>query len=300
MTIPMVIGFAGSSCTANGTTGYRPKTMADLLAELPLYKFSFLNIADSGWATFPNLVNLADLSTANLIIFDQVNDESVDTAEVEALIRKAWTTGQRVISAVLPAWTVVENAQVNTPANQTALEQHLALCTAYGVPVVDFWQYCKDHVPGDYNLSDLYADTAHPSAIGYTIIETLLDDYLPNGGSVGTLPTRIYAASGDFEQPPVIKVGVQHDSHTGVWTENGTSISSAEVGATITFSGTFRKFGCYRASGAYPIVTVTIDGGIPIDNFAFYQNGYDIGARAAHTIVITVVTTCQIDEFWAI
>jgi hypothetical protein len=145
----------------------------------------------------------------------------------------------------------------------------------------------------------LYADTAHLSTLGYQLLEADLQPLLPAGGAgqPSPLPAYVNAAAADYEHTPVVKLGTQHDAHTGVWTETGTSIASTTPGDTITFSGTFRTFGCYRADATYPQVTFTIDGGAPIADSSFYPNGYDTGARSAHTIVITVQTTCKIDEF---
>jgi len=295
----MIVGFAGSSNTYS-PTGYRALIVAGYQDHYPTFNYTVLNIANNGFATWSNLINLAGLATAALIIFDQSNDAEDDTAHVEALIRKARDAGQRVIGIVNPSWTVVEDAQVNTPANQTAIEQHMDLLDAYDVPYVDGWQLCKDHVTGGGHLSDYFSDIAHWSATGQAAVEAAFDDFLPTAGQVGS-PARVYAASADFEQAPLVKNGTDYDSKTGVWTETGTRVESSEVGATITFSGTFRSFGCYRSDGlSCPTITVKIDDDDPINNFYFYQNGYDIGTRAAHTIVITVTSTIRIDEFWAI
>ncbi len=265
------------------------------------YQWTFLNIAVSGWATFPNLVNKADLNNAQLLIIDQSNDDSGDLPECEAWIRKASAAGQRVIEILNPSWSIVDNGQVNTPTNQATIELMRTLLNAYDVPYIDGWIICQAHVAGGGNLSDLFTDTAHWSAAGHAVIEAALDDYLPDRGTIRTpLPARIHAASADFENTPTQKNGTDYDSRTGIWTDNGTSTSSSQVGATITFSFTGRKFGIFRASGSYPTVTVVIDGGAPIINFALYDNGYDIGARAAHTVVVTVTSAIQIDEFWAI
>lgn len=302
MTTPVTIGFAGSSNTANAFTGYRPLTMVDVLSNMPAFEPTFLNIAVSGWATWPNLVNLADLAAADLIIFDQSNDDSGDAAHDEAFIRNAWAQGNRVISVIIPSFDSTGNEQVTIPNNETVITNHLAITTAYGIPVINYWEMCKSLVPGTYDLTDLMADTAHPTALGFQLIETALRAYVPTGGEAqpDVLPARVNAASEDFQETPVIKNGTDDDSRTGTWAENGTSVSSSDVGATITYSGTFRMFGCYRADATYPDVSVAIDGGDPINPFAFYANGYDIGTRAAHTVVITVLTTCKIDEFWAI
>jgi len=298
--IAWAIGWAGSSNTAS-LIGHRVIAQADLLAYFPQYDFTFTNIATSGWATWPNLVNLSDLTASNLIIFDQSNDDFDDTAHVEAFIRNAWI-GKQIVSIVLPAWVVLADNQVTIPYNQLAMEQHLTLCAVYGVIVINFWQYCMDNVPAPYHLADLYADTAHLTALGYSIFESMLDDYLPIHGTnpSAILPARVYASSADFQQVPIIKFGINFDARAGVWVDTGNSTASVTPGSTITYSGTFRSFGCFNAAAVYPNVSVVIDADPPINPFSFYANGYDYGVRAAHTIVITVLTTCTIDEFWAI
>jgi hypothetical protein len=269
----------------------------------PEYVYTFLNISNSGYGTFPNLVNKGDLSTADVIVIDQSNDDSGDTAECEAFLRLCSAAGQRCVWILNPSWTDADlnDGQVNTPANLTAIQQMRTMLDSYGASRVDGLALIQAHVTNGGHVADWYADTAHYNATGYAVIESYLDDILPTGGIIPTpLPARTYAAAADFENASIIRNGSAEDSKTGTWTEDGASISSSEVGATITYIGTFRKFGISRADGTYPNVTVTIDGGDPIVDFALYPNGYDIGTRGAHTVVITVVTTCKIDEFWAV
>lgn len=216
------------------------------------------------------------------------------------MIRRAHAAGQRIIGVVNPSWDAVDDSEINDPNNEAAMVQTIAVMDAYQIPYVDGWQICKDHLNGGGHLSDLYSDTAHWKAAGHALVEEALKAYLPLGGSI-TLPgSRVYAASADFENGPVIKPGTGYDSRTGTWVDNGTSVSCTTPGSTITYSGIFRKFGVYRGSGVYPTVTVTIDGGAPITSFALYANGYDIGTRGAHTIVVEVTSSIEIDEFWAV
>lgn len=297
----MNIGWAGSSNTANAS-GYRVLTQNELIHAIDYarYIFGLSSIAVGGWSTFPSLVNIADLSAADLIIFDQSNDGADDLPEFEALIRVAQANGQKVIAILNPSWSSVADGQVNTPANQTAYEGQEAICIAYGLDYVDGWQMCQDHVSGGGHLSDYFTDTAHWSATGHAVVRDALLALLPTGGAI-TLPAEyVDADAADYENSPVIIVGTDNDATTGTWATDGTSVSSSDVGATITFSGTFRKFGIFNASANYPTCTATIDGGDPIADFAAYPNGYDIGTRGAHTVVLTVTSELEIDEFWAI
>lgn len=295
----MAIGFAGSSNTYN-PWGYRTQIQSDLILTEPLYIFTFENIAANGWATFPNLVNFSDLSGDDVIVLDQSNDGSDDLPEFEAFVRKCAGTSQRLLIILNPTWSVVSNDQVNTPANQTAYELQEAVCVAYGISYVDGWQLCIDHVAGGGDLSDYFKDTVHwDETGGAPVVVAAADAILPAACPIPTLLDRIHAASVDYENNPVIKNGTDYDSRTGTWADAGTSTSSNEVDATITYSGTFRKFGCYRADATYPAVTISIDGGA-FFSIAFYPNGYDIGVRNNHTVTIKVITSCKIDEFWAI
>lgn len=300
MSLPLALGWAGSSNTQSAT-GYRPLTQAEIQNDYPQYAYAFLTIADSGWGTFPNLVNKADLSASTVIVFDQSNDGADDLPEFEAFIRKCSLGGQKVIPILNPSWDATTDDQIDTPNNLTALQGQRAICAAYGIDYVDGHVVMQAHVTGGGHITDWFADTAHYNATGGAAIRDELLTILPTGGTVPTpLPAYVNADAEDYMGTPVIMLGTDDDSRTGTWTETGTRVESSEAGATITYSFTGRKFGIYRAAGAYPTVTVVIDGGAPITDFALYANGYDIGTSGAHTVVITVTSAVRIDEFWAI
>jgi len=270
-------------------------------SDYPRYLLSSVLLAASGWATFPNLVNLADLSTADVIIFDQSNDGDDDYPEYEGFIRRVHAAGQRCIAIINPSWTAITDDQINSPYNEIAMGLQIAICTAYGVPYIDGWQICIDHVTGGGHLNEMFTDTAHWTAAGQTAVEALFDDL--NIGSAGTitLPADyVHAETADYVHNPVIMLGTDYDSRTGVWTDDGDEVYSAAAGATITYTFTGRKFGIWNDVPSYPNVSIVIDGGAPINPFALYANGYDIGARASHTVVITVLTNVRIGEFWAV
>jgi hypothetical protein len=276
-------------------------TQAEIQNDHPQYAYDFSTIALSGWATFPNLVNKADLAASTVIVFDQSNDGADDLPCFEAFIRKCSVDGQKVIPILNPSWTATTDDQIDIPNNLTALQGQRAICAALGIDYVDGHLLTKAHVTAGGHITDWFADTAHYNATGGAAIRDDLLTILPTGGTVTTpLPAYVNAAAEDYMGTPVIILGTDYDSKTGTWTETGTRVESSEVGATITYSGTFRKFGIYRASGNYTTVTVTIDGGDPINDFALYANGYDIGTRGAHTVVITVTSAVRIDEFWAV
>lgn len=295
----MTVGWTGSSNTVSAT-GYRAITNADLLLNEPGYIFTFLNTAVNGYAVFPTLVHFSDLSTADLVISDQSNNAGDDGLDFEVLIRKCYTAGQRLIYILNPVWTALTNDQINTPSNLAALTEQLAICEHYGITYIDGWQIAKDYVNGGGDLTDIFTDVNHWTVAGHTLVSNALLPYLPTGGTIPTPSSYYNANAADMEESPVVTVGTGNDSTTGTWATAGTSVSSTDVGATITFSGTFRKFGIYNASINYPTCTAVIDGGDPIPNFYAYPNGYDIGTRGAHTVVLTVTSELEIDEFWAI
>ena len=293
-----ILGWAGSSNTYNNTTGYRYLTNDYIKVNYPQYDLNALNISANGWATFPNLVNLADLSTATLLIFDQSNDGSDDLPEFEGFIRKCIEAGQKVIAVLNPSWTATTDDQIDTPYNLTALQGQRAILSAYGVDYVDGHVLLQAHVTGGGHITDWFADTAHYNATGYAAIAAGLEALL--FGTVPALVDYVNADAADYDGTPVIVNGTDNDGTTGTWAETGTSISSSSAGATITFIFTGRKFGIYDEGGSYPLCTAVIDGGTPITNFQPYPNGYDAGNSGSHTVIFTVATNLTIDEFWVV
>lgn len=298
--------FAGSSFTESAT-GYRAIATQWELVNKPSYLFTFSNQSIGGHNTWSNLVRLT--TGTDLFVIDHANDTGGFVyASMEALIRRLWTANPntRIIMISSPTWFGVDtdvDDNVNHPHNETELGVMAALAAQYGIPFVDYWAWCKSAVPGTYHLNQLTDDGVHPSAIGYAAMAVLLEAHLPNGGGAkpGTLPARLYASE-DYENAPTRTNGSAETSRTGTWTEAGTSISSNEVGATITYGATCQSYGIYRAdSVAVQAVEVSIDGGAyAAANIS--QNGLTIaGDRAAHTVTIKVLAgTVRIDEFWAV
>ena len=139
--------------------------------------------------------------------------------------------------------------------------------------------------------------------MGQQVAYNLLLDYLPDGGQTApvSMPIYLYDTNGEYQSTPLIKYGTDYDSRTGVWNDTGTRTESNQVGATITYSGTFKSIGCYRADAGTNDVEINVDGS-GYQAMAFYQNGVQISSsRAAHTVVVKVMSgTVRIDEFWAI
>ena len=274
---------------------------------MPLYAFAFSNQAISGHNSWSNLVQL--VRGDDLFVIDTANDDNVtkDKSSLEALIRRLWAAKPttRIIFISSPTWFLQDtsnNAIVNTPTNIDSLNAVIALASHYGIPLVDYWGWCKTVVPGTYNLTDLTADTVHPTALGYANMAALLEVLLPGGGTAqpNPLPARLYD-NGDYENAPTVKLGTEYDSRSGTWSDNGTEVSSSEVGAIITYSATCQSFGAYRTDAGSNDVQVSIDGGA-YANASFYQNGTVIaGGRAAHTIAVKVKSgTVKVTQFWAI
>lgn len=299
--IQMLVGFAGSSLTANGTTGYRIKTMSGMEAAWQNYDFIFQSNALSGHGTFSSLVRLSELSNNELVITDIAGLDNA--AELEALIRRCWGANQRLIVVVTPTWAdYLDDGSLTHPLNEVIITAAMDLMDFYGVPYVDFWAMMQAHVASGGHISDWYADYIHMSETGYTAIASyLLANYLPLGGTVGSLPARQDADTADFEHVPTRKVGTAYDGRTGTWMDNGTQVTSNVEGSTITFSGTFRWYGCYRSDGGTNTVEISLDGGA-FASTPFRQYPQDTGTLTTHTIVVRIPSggNCVIDEFWAI
>lgn len=298
--------FAGSSFTISAT-GYRYISQQWELLNYPGFDFTFPTpLAIGGNNTWSNLVRLT--TGDDTFIIDHANDDAIkDHKVMEALIRRVWAGNNttRIILVSSPTWTLQDTSDdgiVTTPTNETALGNVIALAAHYGIPLVDYWGWCKSVVPGTYHLNELTDDATHPNALGYANMAALLEAYLPNGGQQepSPLPDRLYD-DGGYERTPTQIYGTDYDSRTGSWTDTGTRTESSTVGDTITFSATCQSIGCWRADGGTNHVTISVDGGA-FTSLQFYQNGIELSeGYGSHTFVIKVDSgTCRIDEFWAI
>lgn len=247
----------------------------------------------------------------DLFIIETANDGDTakDKSSLEALCRRLWAVNAstRIIFISSPSWNgqdIGVDANVDHPTNEAALNNVIALAAYYGIPLVDYWGQVKDLVNNQgHHLNEYVSgDAVHPSTTGYALMASLLEALLPTGGTAqpSPLPARLYD-NGDYENAPTVKLGTAYDSRSGTWADNGTEVSSSEVGAIITYSATCQSFGAYRTDAGSNSVQVSIDGGAYADA-SFYQNGTAIaGARAAHTIAIKVKSgTVKVTQFWAV
>lgn len=313
MTGALNLVFAGSSFSVYGTTQYN--NLVRQWAQ-PTYDGSYTTLARNGNNTWSNLVRLDGALTADVqtVIIDTANDDNntMDKAALEAFIRRTWTYNPniKIVGVSAPSWNAQDtsnNAIVSTPTNLTAVNNAKAIFDYYSTSYAAYLDAVIALVnAGTRDLDEMTTDTVHPSsAYGYPLMAELVEAFLPNGGAQlsGSLPDYLLADAADFVHTPQIINGTDYDSRTGTWADNGTSTSSSEVDATITFNVTCRSFGLYRSdneAGNNGNIEVDIDGG-GYNAITADRNGYDIGARAAYTITIKVTGgTVRIDEFWAI
>jgi len=309
--LPYGILYAGSSFTAS-VVSYSLGVTEWLKETQPQYVIDASNQAEGGAKTWFNLVRLGSYLDADVdvVVIDTANDVTSsitkDAASLEAFIRRVWTYNPaiRIIGVSSPSWNgqdTSNNANAPTPTNLVDLNAAKAIFNYYGVSYAAYLDEVVSLVPGTYDLDDLTDDTVHPNVTGYAIMAGLVQAHLPllANNLSGALPARLNAATADFEATPTRKNGTAYDSRTGSWTDAGTVTSSASAGATITYSFNGRSFGIYRADSGYLNVETSIDGGAFFVN-GLGQNGYDIGTVAAHTVIIKVLTTAKIEEFWAI
>lgn len=303
--------FAGSSFTQS-STGYRAIATAWEREHYPQYDFDFDVQAIGGHNSYSALVRLQ--AGADVFVIDHANDANNsnrdDRRALEALIRRVWAANPntRIIIVGSPVWNTVgvdDDANVDTPSNQTILEDIKALAEWYGIAYVDYWQWCRSVVPDTYTLAQLAPDSVHPSSeIGYPNMALLLQAYLPTGGTPkpAPLPARLYD-NGDFENTPTVFLGNQYDSRTGTWSDAGTRTQSSEAGATITFSATCQSLGILRTDGdANAELELSVDGSA-YRNVVLNQGGYFLEeGRGAHTLTIRVKTggNVRIEQFWAV
>jgi len=301
------ITFAGSSFSAG--TGYRTLVYAWMTSTLPDYDPYYVVSAASGMNSWNNLVRLSEalIADPDVLVIDHANDAGLGLLALEAYIRRVWTANSatKIVLIEAPTWlgqNIAVDANVLHPTNEAQIATVNAIADHYGIVVAAYWEWCKSVVPGTYHLNQLTSDTVHPSSTGYTGMAALVEAYLPDGGTAmpSPLPARLYDCA-DFEHDPVVRVGTDYDARSGAgWSDDGTAVTNSTPGDTITWTFTGRSFGCYRADATYPAVELSIDGGAFASTTAFFGNGYDIGNRAAHTVVVRVLTSVRIEQFWII
>lgn len=309
---PLNVVYGGTSIT-NAVGGFRDMTAAWMAGTYGLTTFVVTNSSASGRTSWNNLFRIqADFldKTPDLIFFENANDGAGGFCRrnVEAFIRRIWTDYpdcKIIFTEVFAVADRTDNNAINTPTTSANQVEFSAVASHYGIPMLHYWDRIASLV-NTYgrNLSDFLIDTVHPSNAGHAEILKLAEpvltaSYLSNPQRSGALPTRLYD-NGDYEQAATVKNGTGYDSKTGTWAEDGTSISSSEAGATVTFSGTFISIGRPESDG---VVQLSFDGGA-YRTFTFGPNGAshaDIDTRAAHTATIKVISgTVTISQFWAI
>ena len=303
--------WGGSSITINSNTwAFRNRAASELLASVPHFAWTFQAAAVSGQATWAQLVKLSANVLAyspDLVVLDTANNDgsTMDNATIEAYVRRVWAANPETRILLWNFFAVADqnvNTNVNTPTDVGNVLATNAVAAHYNIPLLDYWGTIKQRVNDEgHNLNEFMNDTIHPNETGHNEAYTLLEPKLlaSDGTQPETLPARLYAASSDFEYTPTIQNGTDYDSRTGAWTDAGTVVSSISAGATITYSFTGRSFGIFRADSTYPSQEISIDGGAFVLT-PLYANGVDIGTRAAHTIIIRVVASIKIEEFWSI
>lgn len=272
------------------------------------------NFTRTGSDTWYALALLDDvfIYTYKLIFIDFYNDSNsaIGNASREAWIRRVWThmPNCNVLGVLWPKISSPDGTFVDP---ETANADWKTFCDYYGIPYLDVHTALYNEVViGGTPLTDFYDAGAytHPTDGGhlfaYNLVQPQLNDLL-NGtrqfGEGSTLPARMTALSDEFDNSPTVAInGKDYDSITGSWTVGvGGYIESSDVGATITFSGTFASFAIDDVSNGFPEVEIDIDGG-----------GYAVedeprratycGNYGAHTITYRVLTTFRIDVFFGV
>lgn len=205
------------------------------------------------------------------------------------------------------AFSVPSTHDIDTADQVTSgeLDELDAIAAAYGVQVVDYYSAVKALVDGGAPLTDYVSgDWVHPSTTGYALMASLLQPYLPNGGSTkpSVLPTRVYDTNGYLENTPTRIDGTAYDSRSGSWSDSGGEVSSSSAGDTVTYTVTSapaHTIGCYRADGATNTVEISYDGGA-FSSQTFYQNGIEVPSGFTTATIKVSSGTVKITEFWAI
>lgn len=271
----------------------------------------FINQAKSGHHPFSNLVRLsAELLSINPDIvmapIYQVMDTDVDPKSTEAIIRRIWTARPtaRQLVVLLPICNAGVTQVLDLGAAQTTVK---AMYEAYGIPIIDFRQFCIDNI-GD--LATYMADEFHPTVAGQAQITTMITDYftanptfLTDDADHTTLPARQISGSDEYENTPQIISGRDGVTTGAGWSDVGTTgVQSGTAGDTITFTATCSCFGNLTLLVENGDINMSIDGGAFTD-VGLGPNGYSSTLeRGEHTFTMKVRAgqTLRIDEFWAV
>ena len=306
----MNVVFCGSSIT-NATGGFRDCISNWLQWTYRDTTWNFYNASQSGMTTWNNLYRMqaAVLDRApDLVLLDNANDDvgNIGQKAVEAFARRIWGSYPEckiVFAKVFNVSSPYDNSAVDTPLNSGQQAEFTAIAEHYGIPIVPFYDRIKALVNGSNELCWYLTDIVHPTAMGHGELSGLLEDtlcaqFLANQQSPATLPARLYD-NGDYEQAAQGINGTGYSAITGTWSTNGTTISSSEAGATVTYTVTCRTFGRAESDGT---VQASVNGSA-YGNVTFTAQGssYAIYTRAAHAVTIKVISgTVTISKFWSI
>jgi len=229
------------------------------------------------------------------------------------MILRVWliNPATKIILITSPSWYTVDtsnDSRVDEPINKDVLRDIRSLARHYGIALADYWEWCQLAVNGKtYHLNELTKDTIHPSEIGYTAMASLVEEYLPDGGTPrpNVLPERLFADSSLYLLNPIRIPGTGYTERTGSgWTEDGTSISSSNPGDTVTYhtKEAWSSFGDFRADYKTNVVEVSLNRAEYVV-LPFYQNGYELYSATYHYITIKIPDkggNVRIDELWLI
>lgn len=315
----------GASSTENEATSWRALTRKWLNENKLNYTITSIESAEGGTPSWYGLVRLQtdvlDYSPAVVFVdfavndgYDEIGDRSDGFAPTaEALIRRLWTELPSAM-LVVGIFTRPEDYSYVTQTMKDVRDKWLALCTLYGLTPARFDDAIVAVVGEPYDDSDIEPYIAspgnvHPSDAGHALIAGAMYPRLATIGpnKPGTLPTRYYAESEDYERESQIRTGVDNDGETGTWsTVSTTARTSSTADSTISWTGTFCSFGfdSNNSVGA-GVYAWTVDGSEEqqvdlSEQGTAYLSVWNM-AYAEHTVVVRVVSgTVRINRFLAI
>jgi hypothetical protein len=322
----VAVAFSGSSITEAQPTGYRPLTEAHLTLTYPFARFTNSFTGGPGQTAWVRLWSIQDgliATSPDVNVYESVssNYEGAYEAQAKAIeegtIRRlrGGVPAMRMIVIGMPTYANNTTPGATNPTQLTFLQ---SLCTQYDMTYIDWPARVQALIDATtYTLDQLYADIVHPTATGHAEIAALLQQTLTlefiNGSDVGwTGDLADYTAlydDGTFEDTGnyIARNGTDNDGTTGTWTNEGTTLVSSEVGATVTWSGTFETFGVDLDLAAGFSIEHNFDGaGWTTGNFSastysIHQLAPNFSTRGAHTVQVRVLSgTVKIRRFLAI
>jgi lysophospholipase L1-like esterase len=309
------IAYGGGSIT--DTAGYRQLTLAAAQAAYTSFVIPGYDAATRGqipWGLLTRLTRDVVAKNPAVVLLDfaaNATDDDVSKQTAEACIRRvrALCPNAAIFMPLFPRFEPYAE-DGSTLSNQAVITYLLSLAATYDALALDIKSIMVTAIGLGAEVSDWYtsADGVHPDAVGHQFIT---DEIMAvwsealfafDGSQYGSIPDRVYD-SVEWENTE-INIDAIDGVAVGTWATSTTRLTSATVGSTLEFTGTFRSYGLEWLGGG---ISHSVDGGaysaaVAASPYTDMPVPLDLTLeRAAHTVTIKVESgTVEVVRFIAV